>query len=145
MTSLIRWDPIAELESFTQDPFFRRFLRQHGDASDTTGWLPAMDLVEEEDALLALFEVPGVDPRSIQLTVIGDHLTLRGTREVNPNGDDRTRPRRERTSGNFERTVRLPYRIEPDKAKANYRHGVLTVRMPKTSEQLGRRVSVEIG
>ena len=145
MTSLIRWNPIAELESFTHDPFFRRFLRQHGDPSGAMGWYPAMDLVEEKDALFALLELPGVDPKQVEINVQGDHLTVRGKREAGGNAENRSYLRRELTFGEFERTVQLPYRIEADKAKASYRNGVLSIRMPKASEYVGRQIPVDLG
>lgn len=97
---------------------------------ETTAWVPAMDLYETPEELVLVTDLPGVDPASIELTVTGNVLSLRGEKKGNevPGGNAQIQ---ERQFGPFHRQVSLPNEVNFDKAQAEARNGVLIVRLPK--------------
>ena len=144
--TLIRWRPRSE--SLLLDPFFAQFEDLFGDRqvmSAPRSWHPAMDLVEEKDQLVARFELPGVDPKSVQINLQGDMLTVSGTREDVVAADDNGKVlKREHSVGAFQRIVELPYRVKGDDVKAAYKNGIMTISLPKADEYVGRQIPVEV-
>lgn len=147
--TLIRWRPRSE--SLLLDPFFARFDDLFGDGPTTNttrarGWYPAMDLVEAKDKLVARLELPGVDPKTVQINLQGDVLTVSGTREdAQVENEDHKVLKREHSYGAFQRTVELPYRVKAESVKATYKNGVMTIDLPKAEEYIGRQIPVEVG
>jgi HSP20 family protein len=144
--SMIRWAPRTELESLTRDPFFRRFFDVFDDfdASLDRPWYPRLDLVEEKDRLVAHVELPGIDPKNVHIQLQGDVLTIQGERHEEQKQEDGKVLRREQLYGSFTRTVQLPYRVQADKVKAQYKNGIMTVNLPKAEEFVGRAIPVEV-
>jgi HSP20 family protein len=108
-----------------------------------TGLYPLVNVFDAGDAFVVKAEVPGVDPKSVEINVEDDTLTFRGERSFTEPARDAAYHRRERGQGRFRRVVRLPGRLASDEAKATYRDGVLTVRIPKAKEARPRRVQIE--
>jgi HSP20 family protein len=109
---------------------------------EPAAWVPALDLAESEDAYVLSAELPGVDPSSIDLSVTGNVLTLRG---VKPSASDvePTGPLRERQFGAFHRQVILSGEVNFDAAQAESRNGVLVVRLPKQEAARPRTIPVQ--
>lgn len=143
--SLVRWTPRTELESLTRDPFFNRFfdLFDEGLNQERT-WFPRLDLVEEKDRLRASIELPGIDPKNVQINLQGELLTIQGERKQDEEFEKGKVLKRESLYGSFTRTVQLPYRVQADKVKAQYKNGVMTISLPKAEEFVGRQIPVEI-
>ena len=145
--TLVRWRPRNE---FLMDPFFDRFSEHvnelFGDWSETTRkpWYPALDLVEEKDRLVVHLELPGVDPKSVQIHLQGDVLTVSGERKNDLESKDGKVLKREHIYGTFQRALQLPFRVVADKVKATYEKGVMSISMPKVEEQVGRQIPVEV-
>ncbi|GAC1467312.1 MAG: Hsp20/alpha crystallin family protein [Isosphaeraceae bacterium] len=121
-----------------------RFTSDHASPMDMepASWTPAVDLVETADACVLSVEVPGVDPASIDLSVTGNVLTLRG---IKPN-DESTEPGgplRERRFGPFHRQVILTGDVNFDAVQADARNGVLKVRIPKKETVKARTIPVQ--
>ena len=108
-----------------------------------TGLYPLVNVFDAADVFVVKAEVPGVDPKSVEINVEDDTLTIRGERSFTEPARDAAYHRRERGQGRFRRIVRLPGRLASDEAKATYRDGVLTVRIPKAKEARPRRVQIE--
>ena len=146
--ALVRCNPRLELERVFGDPFFRQFFDlESGDeilGSAERRWYPLMDLVEKPDRLLARLELPGVDPKNVQINLQGDTLVVQGERREENEESKGKYLKREHIYGSFQRTVRLPYRVQADKVKAQYRNGVMTIELPKAEEHVGRQIPVEI-
>jgi HSP20 family protein len=144
MTSMIRWNPRAELEPMLREPFFRRFFDLF-DEQETSprAWIPALDLAEEDDRLLVSVELPGLESQDIDLNLQGDMLTIKGERKVAEQEANRRYHRREQMFGSFSRTLRLPCAVNGEKVKASMKNGVMTIVLPKAAEHVGRRISVE--
>ncbi len=144
--ALIRWSPRTELQSFARDPFFRRFfdgLDSLDEALDRP-WYPRLDLLEEKDKLVAELELPGIDPKTVQIQLQGDVLAIQGERKEERETKDAKYLKREACYGSFTRTVHLPYRVQSDKVKARYKDGVMTIDLPKAEEFVGRQIPVEV-
>lgn len=104
---------------------------------------PAVNIWSKGDELIATAEVPGIDPKDLDVTVRGDMLTLRGTRKPVELKEGETYHRQERGYGDFVRTVQLPYEVEPDKVSAAYRKGVLTLTLPRAEADKPKRIAVK--
>jgi HSP20 family protein len=89
-------------------------------------------------------ELPGVDPSKADVEVQDTTLVLRGERRLDdPSDRNVAYHRRERQQGQFRRVVRLPGKVDGEKAAAAYRNGVLTIRVPKAKELQPRRISIK--
>lgn len=144
--ALIRWRP--RTQGVLMDPFFSGFedlFRDWPSLNGDRNWYPAMDLVDEKDRLLAHVELPGVDPKSVQVDLQGDTLTVSGSRDdvVRETKDGKVL-KREHSYGAFRRAIELPYRVKVDGVKATYKNGVMTISLPKAEEHVGRQIPVEV-
>ncbi|HEX6984104.1 MAG TPA: Hsp20/alpha crystallin family protein [Planctomycetaceae bacterium] len=103
---------------------------------------PTVDLTETNDALHLVADLPGVDPDLLDLSVTGQTLRLRGTVSPPPIGQGGTLHRGERHVGSFERMLLLPCSVDADLAHADLRNGILHVRLPKVSAEVGRKIQI---
>jgi HSP20 family protein len=111
---------------------------------EPASWSPDVDLVETPDAYFLTAEVPGVDPASIDLSVTGNVLTLRGVKPADA-ASTSTGLLRERQFGPFHRQVALSGQVNFEAVQAEARHGVLTIRLPKQEEARPRTIPVKTG
>ena len=84
-----------------------------------------------------------VDPETIELSVVGKSLTLRGARQSEELKEGETYHRRERWEGSFSKTVQLPFTVESDKVNARFTRGVLTVELPRAEAEKPRKIIVK--
>jgi HSP20 family protein len=104
---------------------------------------PPVNLYETEQEYLLTAEVPGLRAEDLGISIEDQRLTLRGERRIEPPaGENVSVHRRERQAGVFHRTVALPQNVDGEKVEARYRHGVLTVRIPKPAQQQPRRIEI---
>jgi HSP20 family protein len=114
-------------------------------------WAPAIDVAEMPEAYLLAGELPGADPRSIDVSFDRGNLVVRGTKhpsfakpETPENGAAPTQLlMSERVTGMFERTLQLPSDIDADGIEASFEHGVLLIRIPKADRARPRRITVK--
>jgi HSP20 family protein len=106
------------------------------------GTFPAINVYDQGNTAVLMAEIPGVKAEDMELTVLGDSVTLKGERREDAAEGERYY-RRERPVGSFVRTVTLPTEVNPDSVKAEYRDGVLTVRMDKVEEARARKVEIK--
>jgi HSP20 family protein len=105
------------------------------------GPFPAVNLYETADGYVLTAEVPGSSRDDLDVSVEGSRVTLSGKRRIElPEGA--SVHRRERPEGSFRRTVELPAPLDAEKAEAVYRHGVLSVRVPKASSHQPRSIGI---
>src|SRR5438876_8124822 len=109
----------------------------------TTAWLPLVDIFEEPDAIRLVAELPGVRPSEVQISVESNLLTIKGTKQQVAEEKAEKVHRYERTYGAFERTFRLSASIDPNKIKATYNLGVLTITLPKAETAKPHLIEVE--
>jgi HSP20 family protein len=145
--SLTRYEPwnlVNRLHSDLDRLFGRQFFtgddESQGAVSD---WLPAVDVQETQDAFVLTADLPGVDPKNIDITMENGVLTLRGRRESEQTKEEHGYRRIERSHGEFFRRFTLPDSADGEAISANCAHGVLTVRIGKRAEVQPRRIQVK--
>ena len=123
------------------DNIFNDFNRAFG--HKTAESYPPVQTHQDENGIELRFELPGVDPDKVVLHYEDDTLTIKGSREsVKEEKTDRF-IRKERHSGSFERSFVLPWKVDEEKVHARYKHGVLTVSIPKEAAQKPKRISIQ--
>jgi HSP20 family protein len=95
---------------------------------------PAIDIAETPEAIDISAEIPGCDPKDVEISLVGRTLTLRGEKKTETERKDKNFHAVERSYGAFVRTVPLPYAVDPAKVEANFDKGVLKVHLPKPPE-----------
>jgi HSP20 family protein len=106
--------------------------------------MPLVDIFEEKDFIRLVAELPGVTPENVQIAVEGNLLTINGKKEQLVEEKAEKVHRYERTYGGFERSFTLPATVAPEKIKATYEHGVLTVLVPKVEAAKPHFIKVEV-
>ncbi|MEO1085746.1 MAG: Hsp20/alpha crystallin family protein [Acidobacteriota bacterium] len=136
-------------DAITRDPFLSfvdRFFHDGFSGHATEGapqsWVPAMDIVETEDAYLATADLPGLRKEDIDIAVEDSVLTISGERTVEHTTAESGFKRLERASGSFRRAFSLPQGVDLEKVNAGFADGVLTVTLPKTEIVKARKVSI---
>ena len=105
---------------------------------------PSLDVFEEKDEIVVKADLPGMSKDEIEVTVAGNVVTIKGEKKKEEEVKEKDYYRRERSYGSFVRSVELPCDIKSDQIKANFKDGVLEVRMPKTEEAKKQSISIKI-
>jgi HSP20 family protein len=147
MFSLIPWRERGEVSQLRNemDRLFDRFF-DWGTSPATAGdghWIPSVDVSETGKKVIVKSEIPGMDPKEIDISVNGNRLTLRGERKREHEEKDENFHRVERTYGAFYREIGLPAEVDSSKADATYKDGVLTVKLNKTKDSTTKRIEVK--
>jgi len=124
------------------DPF-TTFDWKVGDAT-TAAWMPLVDIFEEPEYVRLVAELPGVKPEEVKIFVEGNLLTIKGNKEQIAEVKAEKVHRYERTYGAFERAFTLPATVRPEKIKAAYENGVLTITLPKVEAAKPHLIQVEV-
>jgi len=109
------------------------------DVAPVADWAPRVDTVIKDDALVVRADLPGVDPKAVDIALEGTILTIRGERKAEEESADH----REVYYGRFERRVRVPNGTDPEKISAKYTNGVLEISVP-LPKPVTRKVPVEV-
>ena len=104
---------------------------------------PAIDIVENDDAVVIKADVPGLDPKDIDVSISGQTLTIKGEKCEESEDKEKGYYRSERRYGAFTRTVALPSNVDADKIKADCKKGVLTITLPKVESEKPKRISIK--
>ena len=112
-------------------------------SSPSVSWVPRVDIHEEKDRFVVLADVPGVDPKDIDITAENGVLTIRGERRAEKRETENGYERVERVSGAFLRRFTLPEGANTESIKAKQTNGVLEVTIPKTPAVQPRRISID--
>jgi len=148
--TLIRWsDPYREF-SHLQDRINRVFGDAYGRSDDegllTSGtWIPPADIYQNGDHELVLkAELPDMTREAIDITVESGTLTIKGEKKLVTDVREESFHRGERRYGTFSRSFSLPQTVDTAKVGADYRNGVLTVRLPLREEAKPRQIKVDV-
>ena len=114
-----------------------------GAGPETADWLPVVDIYEEPDVVHLVAELPGVKPDDVMISVEGNRLTIKGTKEPVAENAEKVH-RYERTYGAFAREFRLSVAIDSSMIKATYDLGVLTITLPKAETAKLHQIKVEV-
>lgn len=139
------WTVVSQLQNEINRVFGN--LHDPESSSATAEWIPAVDVREYTDRFELLADVPGVDPKQVEITLDNGVLTLTGERQEelsvqNDGQNDLQQQRRERRLGRFHRRFILPDTADAEKVTASGHHGVLEIRIPKHAKAQPRRISV---
>ena len=150
MANLTRLDPLGEMVSLrhAMDRLFEdSFVSPLGWRTISGGdsITPALDVHETDDHLVVTAALPGVKPDDVEITMVGQTLTLRGEFKAGDEVQGERYLYRERRYGTFNRTLQLPVRVEGDKAEATFTDGILTLRIPKAEEVKPRQIRITAG
>lgn len=119
----------------------RAFEGTFGGASHAA--FPAVNVRADKDTVTVTAEVPGVDPKQLDISVHNGTLVLAGRRPDEALGSDELYHRQERFTGEFVRTIELPYRVDGEHVDATCANGVLTIRLPRHAEDKPRTIAVK--
>src|SRR5215211_7479009 len=144
-----QWNPLQDL-MVLQDRMNRLFedatqRRTHaeagtGDDFERADWTPAADIYETETGYLIAMDLPGIDRESLEIDVDENRLMVKGTRDI----AESKQHRMERPRGKFLRTFSVPGSVDQGKIGAEYKDGVLQIRLPKHSEQKPKKIDIKI-
>jgi HSP20 family protein len=145
--AIVKVDPFRELAAM-QD----RMARLFGDAyvrDEDTGfrgsWTPAVDIFENDNHDLMLkAELPGMSRDEIEVSVENSTLVLKGTKQFDPDVKEEQYRRIERSYGTFHRSFTLPNTVDAAKVTAEFKHGVLTVKLPFREDAKPRTINVDV-
>ena len=145
-----QWNPLQDL-MVLQDRMNRLFedatQRRNqaeaasGDEFERADWTPAADIYETESDYLIAMDLPGIDRQALEIDVDDNRLVVRGTRPISESKQHRS----ERPKGKFLRTFSVPGSVDQGKIGAEYKDGVLQIRLPKRGEQKSKRIDIKIG
>jgi len=144
--ALVRWEPFRELAALQNE--MGRWMNVLTGSPTTPGngqsstWLPAVDVWETDHELVLSFDLPGIPEDKIAVELDDNVLTVSGERERSHEHSNERFYRFERRFGSFSRSVTLPTGVTEKDISANYKDGVLEVRVPKPEEQKPKRIQV---
>jgi HSP20 family protein len=150
--ALVRWEPVREITSIQNEMnrLFNTFFdtptaAEGGNGTSARRWIPAMDLVETEDAFVLKADLPGVTESDVNVEVEDNVLTVSGERKAEHEDKREGYVRVERSYGSFRRSLTLPEGIDPEGVQASFENGVLDIRIPKPEERKPRKVAIQVG
>ncbi len=143
MRALTPWTGLSTMRK-DMEHFFDRFWEGDFPQLPAFGdWAPALDVAETKDAVVVKAEVPGMDPKDIQLSLQEQVLLLKGEKKQEKEEKDEHYYRAERSYGAFARAIRLPASVDGSKVTATFKHGLLTVSLPKAPAAKGTTIPIK--
>jgi len=152
MKSLIRWDPFrmrewdpfSDLRSmrFDMDRLFNRFLGE-APGERTALWMPSIESYTKDGKLVVKAELPGVDPKDLDVSITERELVIKGERKSEKDTKEENYAYREIVYGSFERRFTLPEGVKTDELKAKFVNGILEVTMPAPAITKARKIEIE--
>ncbi len=147
--SIVRWEPFRDM--LTLREAMDRLFEESFVSPRRREWLApaegalALDMYETEDAVVVKSSIPGVKPEDVDITVIGNTLSISGETKEEEEVKEENFIRRERRYGAFSRSITLPEGVKADEAEANFEDGVLTLTVPKVPEAKPKVIKVKPG
>jgi HSP20 family protein len=144
-----QWNPLQDL-MLLQDRMNRLFedaterrtraVADPGDDVETADWYPAADVYDRDGEYLIALDLPGIDRSTLEINIDNNRLVIKGTRA----GAGKEPVRSQRPMGSFLRTFNMPASVDQKQIKAEYKDGVLEVRLPKLKEQKAKRIEIKV-
>lgn len=146
---LIKWSNLPSISSLQSEMnrMFDRFfggwdLSEYGSA--TGAWMPPIDLSETADKIIIKAEIPGIDPKEIDISIQGDTLTIKGEKKEEKEEKGKNYYRMERRYGSFSRSIDLPASVDTNKVSAEYKNGILEINLQKKEEVKPTQITVKV-
>jgi HSP20 family protein len=146
--AMVRWEPVRDL--LTLQDRMRGMIEgayRGGDDDWALGgsWAPAVDIYEKDGNIVLKAELPGLDPKDVDVRVENNVLTLRGERRFDNEVKRDNYHRVERAYGTFTRSFTLPNVVDTGNIKADFKDGLLHVVLPKKEEAKQRQIQINVG
>ena len=144
MSNLIRWEPMREMMTLREamdrlfDDAFTRPISMSGFSGT-----PAIDLYQNEEEVVVKASLPGLKAEDVHISVTNGVLTLSGEYRQDEETKDNTYIIREHRQGSFERSLTLPVDVETDKARADFKDGILIITLPKAEAVKPRTINIK--
>jgi HSP20 family protein len=147
------WRPFGEMAPFRDfermrrdmdrlwDSFFERGVLRDEDGRE---WLPYLDVAETKNEIVVKAEVPGLEPKDIDISLSDGLLTIKGEKKQEREEKEENYHLVERSYGSFARSIRLPNEVQSDKINASYKNGVLKIVLPKSEEAKKKEVKIKV-
>lgn len=146
MADIMKWPEVPSITSLQRemDRLFEDFFRRGGLLREWR-WSPAVDVIETNDTVTVKAELPGLEPKDVDISVSNDTLTIKGEKKEEKEEKGKTFYRAERSYGSFCRTVNLPTSVEAENAKADYKNGILEITLPKSEKVKAKKIPIKTG
>ena len=141
--SLTHFDPLATFPATFRN-FEDAIARMLNEPRGARPWSPSVDIFETENELVLKADLPDVKLEDIEVRVENQTLTLKGERKFDKDESNGGYHRIERSYGSFVRNFTVPSSVDAEKVAADYKNGVLTVRLPKKEAAKPRQVKIEV-
>jgi len=112
-------------------------------SGDRVHHFPLINLYANAEGAVITAELPGFNPKNVQLTINGDELLMIGTRPKSELHSDEICHRQERSLSNFERHVRLPFAVDADKVQAKFKNGILTISLSRADADKSKKIQIK--
>ena len=144
--AIVRFEPFRDLQDRMNRLFHESYRAQGADDDWALGgtWAPAVDIYEQDNNIVLKAELPGVDPKDVDIRLENNTLALRGERKFDNEVKKENYHRVERSYGAFTRSFTLPTTVDPGAIKAEYRDGVLRVTLPKREEAKPKQIQISV-
>ena len=154
MKSLTRWDPfraIRRLDPFEElrsmqhemDRWFERVFETGTEDENMIRWMPSVESYVKDNQLVFKAELPGVDPKDLDVSITDRELIIKGERKADKTENKENYLYREISYGSFERRFVLPEGAKTDDLKARFSNGILEITVPAPSASRARKISIE--
>ena len=141
-----QWNPLQDLvllqdrmNRLFEDATQRRANTETEDQFERADWTPAADIYDTESGFVIELDLPGIDRDALELDVDDNRLVVKGTRHV-----EESRHRSERPRGKFLRTFSIPGSVDQGGIGAEYKDGVLQIRLPRQQEQKAQKIAIKV-
>jgi HSP20 family protein len=145
---LVPWRPFRDLERVRRemdrlwDSFFEE--RPTRRVAEMGEWLPSLDVSETKNDIVVKAELPGMDTKDVDISLINDVLTIKGEKKQEKEEKEEDYHFVERSYGSFTRSIRLLRDVQSDKISASYKNGVLKITLPKSEEAKKKEVKIKV-
>jgi HSP20 family protein len=146
MRALSRWEPFRGANTLQEqvNRLFSDVFERSSQESNLSTWAPAVDIAETEHELVVKADLPGVDPKELDIRVENNVLTIRGERKFEKKVNEDNYLRVERAYGSFTRSFSLSNTVNSEAIKADYQNGVLSLSIPKREEAKPKQIKVNV-
>jgi HSP20 family protein len=151
---LTTWKPFRELAPFREFERMRRDMDRFWDSFLEGGLrrkteeggelLPSLDVAETKNELVVKAEVPGMDPKNIDISLSDGLLTIKGEKRQEKEEKEADYHLVERSYGSFTRSVQLPREVQSDKISTSYKNGILKITLPKSEEAKKKEIKIKV-
>jgi HSP20 family protein len=144
--TLVRWAPFQDIESLHRDinRFFDTLAPTQKQGFDDLAFIPAAELTETPETLQLKLELPGLDPKDLDIQVTAKSVSISGDRKTQAETTENGVTRSEFRYGRFQRIVPLNARVVNDQTQAEYKDGILTLTLPKAEGEKQKTFKVEV-